>query len=126
MNFIHLLAEESDFAFLTHSPQPVAAFVAEQAMARVESRGRYGRSPEGNNVEEFRRRLSGTIVRPGDAEYDTARAVWNGMIDRRPAIIAYCTNVNDVIQSIAFGRETGILTSVRSGGHNIAGSSLCD
>ena len=95
-------------------------------MARVESKGRYGRSPEGNNVEEFRRRLSGTIVRPGDAEYDTARAVWNGMIDRRPAIIAYCTNVNDVIQSIAFGQETGILTSVRSGGHNIAGSSLCD
>jgi FAD/FMN-containing dehydrogenase len=95
-------------------------------MARVESKGRYGRSPDGNNVEEFRRHLSGTIVRPGHAEYDTARTVWNGMIDRRPAIIAYCTNVNDVIQSIAFARETGILTSVRSGGHNIAGSSLCD
>ena len=95
-------------------------------MAMVESNGRYVGALEGNNVEEFRRRLSGAIVRPGDPEYDTARAVWNGMIDRRPAIIAYCANVNDAIQSIAFARETGILASVRSGGHNIAGSSLCD
>jgi FAD/FMN-containing dehydrogenase len=95
-------------------------------MAMVESNDRYVGALEGNNVEEFRRRLVGTIVRPRDAEYDTARAVWNGMIERRPAIIAYCANVNDVIQSIAFARETGILTSVRSGGHNIAGSSLCD
>src|SRR5215831_785856 len=95
-------------------------------MAMVESNGRYVGALEGNNVEEFRRRLSGAIVRPGDPEYDTARAVWNGMIDRRPAIIAYCANVNDVTQSIAFAREIGILISVRSGGHNIAGSSLCD
>jgi FAD/FMN-containing dehydrogenase len=95
-------------------------------MAMVRSNGRYVGAPEANNVEDFRRGLAGTIVRPGDADYDTARAVWNGMIDRRPAIIAYCANVNDVIQSIAFARETGILTSVRSGGHNIAGSSLCD
>ncbi|TIO53929.1 MAG: FAD-binding oxidoreductase [Mesorhizobium sp.] len=95
-------------------------------MAVVESKGRYAGFLEGNNVEELRRRLAGTIVRPGDSEYDRARAVWNGMIDRRPAIIVYCANVDDVIQSIAFARETGILASVRSGGHNIAGSSLCD
>jgi FAD/FMN-containing dehydrogenase len=95
-------------------------------MATVESKSRHETSLEANNVEAFARRLSGTIVRPGDAGYDTARAVWNGMVDRRPAIIAYCTTVNDVIQSVAFARETGILTSVRSGGHNIAGSSLCD
>ncbi len=95
-------------------------------MAMVESNGRYVGALKGNNVEEFRRGLAGTIIQPRDAEYDTARAVWNGMIDRHPAIIAYCANVNDVIRSIAFARETGILTSVRSGGHNIAGSSLCD
>src|SRR5579871_255890 len=95
-------------------------------MVRVESKRPYGRSPDENSIEEIRRRLSGMIVRPDDPEYDTARAVWNGMIDRRPAIIAYCINVNDVIHSIAFARETGILTSVRSGGHNIAGSSDCD
>ena len=95
-------------------------------MVMVEADGRYAGALEGYNVEQFRRGLVGTIVRPSDAEYDMARAVWNGMIDRRPAIIAYCANVNDVIQSIAFARETGILTSVRSGGHNIAGSSLCN
>jgi len=97
-----------------------------KAMAMVESNGRYVEAIEANKIEKFQRRLAGMIVRPGDSEYDTARAVWNGMVDRRPAIIAYCANVNDVIHSIAFARDTGILTSVRSGGHNIAGSSLCD
>src|SRR6185437_10353841 len=95
-------------------------------MATVGSKSRYEESLQGNRIEGFRQRLSGTIVRPGNPEYDAARSIWNGMIDRRPAIIAYCANVNDVTQSIAFARETGILTSVRSGGHNIAGSSLCD
>jgi len=66
-------------------------------MAMVESNGRYVEALAGNNAKEFRRRLAGAVVRPGDPEYDTARAVWNGMIDRRPAIIAYCANVNDVI-----------------------------
>ncbi len=98
MNFIHPAAEDFDFAFLTQSPQPVATYSQRsKAMATVESKGRYVGALEGNNVEEFRRGLAGTIVQPRDAEYDTARAVWNGMIDRRPAIIAYCVNVNDVI-----------------------------
>ena len=77
-------------------------------------------------LEAFRRRFSGTLVRPGEHGYDAARAVCNGMIDRRPALIAYCTNRQDVIEAIAFARATGILTAIRSGGHNIAGSSLCD
>ncbi len=79
-----------------------------------------------SDVEAFRRRLSGGLVLPGEQGYDAARAVWNGMIDRHPAFIAYCANRQDVIEAVAFARGTGILTAVRSGGHNIAGASLCD
>jgi len=77
-------------------------------------------------VEALRRRLSGTLVRPGEQGYDAARAVWNGMIDRRPALIVYCANRQDVTEAVSFARMTGILTAVRSGGHNIAGASLCE
>jgi FAD/FMN-containing dehydrogenase len=77
-------------------------------------------------VQAFRRRLSGVVVCPGDQDYEAARAVWNGMVDRRPALIAYCANRQDVIEAVDFARTTGILTAVRSGGHNIAGASLCD
>ena len=81
---------------------------------------------DGGGVEGFRHRLSGELVCPGDQGYEAARAVWNGMIDRRPALIAYCANCQDVIEAVNFARRTGILTAVRSGGHNIAGASLCD
>ena len=95
-------------------------------MRRVES-GRNGEFVlREDGVEAFRRRLTGTLVRPGEHGYDAARAVWNGMIDRRPALIAYCANRADVIEAVALARTTGILTAVRSGGHNVAGSSLCE
>src|SRR5215475_5765442 len=77
-------------------------------------------------VEAFRHRLTGVLVRPGDPNYPAACAVWNGMIDRRPALIAYCASRQDVIEAVDFARTTGILMAVRSGGHNIAGASLCD
>ena len=77
-------------------------------------------------VEAFRRQLSGVLVCRGEQGYEEARAVWNGMIDRRPAMIAYCANRQDVIEAVHFSRTTGILTAVRSGGHNIAGASLCE
>ena len=96
-------------------------------MATVELNGRNGETMvHGGGLEAFRRRLSGALVCRGEQGYDTARAVWNGMIDRRPAFIAYCANSQDVIEAVAFARMTGILTAVRSGGHNIAGASLCD
>jgi FAD/FMN-containing dehydrogenase len=81
---------------------------------------------DADGVEAFRRRLSGALVCRGDPGYDAARAVWNGMIDRHPALIAYCASRQDVIEAVGFARTTGILTAVRSGGHNIAGASLCD
>jgi len=74
----------------------------------------------------FRRRLSGSLVLPGDDDYRAARCVWNGMIDKAPAVIAYCATPSDVVESIAFARETGLAIAVRGGGHNIAGKSLCD
>jgi FAD/FMN-containing dehydrogenase len=77
-------------------------------------------------LDAFRHRFSGTLVCPGEDGYDAARAVWNGMIDRHPALIAYCTSRRDVLEAIAFASATGILTAIRSGGHNIAGASLCD
>ena len=96
-------------------------------MAIVESSIRPGeRKVDGSEWESLRHRLSGALVCPGDQNYDAARAVWNGMIDRRPALIAYCANRRDVIEAVDFARTTGILTAVRSGGHNIAGASLCD
>jgi len=77
-------------------------------------------------VQEFQRALHGKVIRPGDEGYDSGRRVWNGMIDRYPAMIAYCSDVDDIIASVRFGRDHGLLTTVRSGGHNVAGNSVCD
>lgn len=83
-------------------------------------------SLQATRVAAFRRRFSGSLVLPGDDDYHSARRVWNGMIDKRPAIIAYCAKPSDVVESIAFARETGLPIAVRAGGHNIAGKSLCE
>jgi FAD/FMN-containing dehydrogenase len=77
-------------------------------------------------IPALRRRFSGSLVLPDDDDYHSARRVWNGMIDKRPAIIAYCATPSDVVESIAFARETGLSLAVRAGGHNIAGKSLCE
>lgn len=70
--------------------------------------------------------LHGQLIQPDDPEYDQARAVWNGMIDRRPALIARCADVSDVIAAVNFARENNLLLAVRGGGHNVAGSAVCD
>src|SRR5262245_7607627 len=74
----------------------------------------------------FRTAMRGPVLVPGDAGYDEARKVWNGMIDRRPAVIARCTGNADVIAAVHFGRERGLLVAVRGGGHNVAGMAVCD
>jgi len=63
---------------------------------------------------------------PGDKDYDAARKVYNGMIDRRPAFIARCANVADVIEAVNFTRGNQLITAIRSGGHNGAGLGVCD
>ena len=77
-------------------------------------------------VEDFTASLRGSLLRPGDGEYDEARKVWNGMIDRRPALIARCAGVADVIAAVRFARTHGIMLSVRGGGHNITGNAVCE
>src|SRR5229473_5172975 len=77
-------------------------------------------------VQDFAAGLRGPLLRPGDGKYDEARKVWNGMIDRRPALIARCAGVADVIAAVRFARTHEILVSVRGGGHNIAGNAVCE
>jgi FAD/FMN-containing dehydrogenase len=77
-------------------------------------------------VRELRDELRGELVLPGDPSYDDVRSVWNGMIDRRPAMIARCTGANDVIAAIRFARSEGLDLAVRGGGHNVAGNATCD
>ena len=77
-------------------------------------------------VEALAGGMRGSLVRPVDEAYDEARAVWNGMIDRRPLVIALCADVADVRAAVNFGRDAGLPVAVRGGGHNIAGTGVCD
>ena len=79
-----------------------------------------------DQIDQLREHFQGDVVLPGDANYDEVRAIWNGMIDRRPAVIARCTSADDVVAAVNFARENNLLASVRGGGHNIAGSAVCD
>ena len=71
-------------------------------------------------------RFAGSLFKPTDAAYDSARKVYNGMIDKRPRLIARCVDVADVIAAVKFGRENEMLTAIRGGGHNGAGLGTCD
>ncbi len=77
-------------------------------------------------VQRFASSLHGKLITAADPEYDAARTVWNGMIDRRPALIARCTGTEDVVRAVNFARTHGLLVAVRGGGHNVAGSAVCD
>jgi FAD/FMN-containing dehydrogenase len=68
----------------------------------------------------------GRLITPDDAEYDDARAIWNGAIDRRPRVIARCTGSADVAAAVRAARDHGLETAVRGGGHNVAGTAVCD
>ena len=70
------------------------------------------------DVDPFRRGLRGRLITRSDPEYDDARSLYNGMIDKRPLLIAQCVDAADVIAAVNFGREKGLLIAVRGGGHN--------
>jgi FAD/FMN-containing dehydrogenase len=76
--------------------------------------------------QAFKTAFRGTLLAPDDAAYDETRQVWNAMIDRRPALIARCSGTVDVVRAVQFAREHRIVSSVRGGGHNIAGLAVCD
>ena len=77
-------------------------------------------------VRQLRSSLRGELLTPCDPGYDEARKVWNGMIDKHPALIARCAGAADVLAAVHFAREHDVLVSVRGGGHNVAGRALCD
>jgi FAD/FMN-containing dehydrogenase len=78
------------------------------------------------DTAELDEQLRGSLVRPGDEDYDAARAVWNGMIDRRPALVVRCAGAADVIAGLRFAREHELVVAVRGGAHNVAGFGTCD
>ncbi|MDP9249876.1 MAG: FAD-binding oxidoreductase [Chloroflexota bacterium] len=77
-------------------------------------------------IEELRQSVRGTVVAPEDADYDAARAVWNGMIDRRPALVVRCVDVADVVAAVQFARSQGLEIAARGGGHSLPGFSTTD
>src|SRR5499433_3617882 len=77
-------------------------------------------------VAALRERLRGRLVSPDDTGYDTARKVWNGRIDRRPSLVAFCADDKEVVVALRFAREHELLVPVRGGGHSCAGTAVCD
>lgn len=81
---------------------------------------------DGAGISTLRSRFRGALLRPGEEGYDESRRIWNGAIDRRPAIIARCVGADDVVEAVRFARETGMQASVRGGGHAVAGHAVCE
>jgi FAD/FMN-containing dehydrogenase len=79
-----------------------------------------------DEVAAFRTRLRGELLEPGDTNYDDARLIWNGMFDKKPALIARCNGTADVIEAVNFARKLSLSTAIRCGGHNSGGSGSCD
>jgi FAD binding domain-containing protein/berberine-like enzyme len=77
-------------------------------------------------LDELRTSFTGELVQPGDPSYEERRAVWNGSIDRRPALIARCAQTDDIVAALRFVRRAGLPLAVRSGGHSFPGQSVCD
>src|SRR2546429_8761427 len=94
----------------------------QQAAERVSG----AKLPSLENVDKLKGALHGELLRPGDDEYESARRIHNGMIDRRPAMIVRCAGVADVMRAVSFAREHEMLVAVRGGGHGIAGFAVCD
>lgn len=82
--------------------------------------------PDDGVVEALAGVFAGELVSPGDARYESARRVWNGMVDRRPALIARCSNTHDITAALRVAVEAGVPVAVRGGGHNVAGNAVCD
>lgn len=91
----------------------------------VSSKDTSEKIPEGE-LNEFRIGLRGQLLQSNDAGYEEARKVWNGMIDKRPAMIVRCAGVSDVLTCVRFAKKHGLVVAVRGGGHNVAGNATCD
>jgi hypothetical protein len=80
----------------------------------------------GSDLEAFKMNVRGGVLLGGDKDYDEVRTIWNGMHDKKPALIARCSGVADVIAAVNFARDHKIMLAVRGGGHNVGGSASCD
>jgi len=78
------------------------------------------------NIGKLQEGFRGELIQPGDAAYDSARKVYNAMIDKRPGLIARCVDVADIRAAMQFGQDNNLLTAIRCGGHNAAGLGICD
>jgi FAD/FMN-containing dehydrogenase len=79
-----------------------------------------------NDLARLAKTINGRVLQHDDPEYDEVRTIWNGMIDRRPAVIVRCVDAGDVVAAVNFARATGLLVSVRGGDHSAAGNAVCD
>ena len=90
--------------------------------ATIAEVGRESKERTGVEIDGFRGRLIST----DDADYDIARAVWNGTVDRRPRLVAQCIGTTDVVAAVRFARDHDLEIAIRGGGHNVAGTAVCD
>jgi len=77
-------------------------------------------------LQDLKAHLHGELIGPNDRSYDASRTVWNGMIEKYPAVIVYCADVADVVSAVQFARDHHLLVAVRGGGHSVGGSSVCN
>jgi FAD/FMN-containing dehydrogenase len=92
------------------------------ATATIAEFGRGGKAPTVIEIDGFR----GQLINADHADYDTARALWNGAIDRRPRLIARCIGTAEVVAAVRFARDHDLEIAIRGGGHNVAGTAVCD
>ena len=91
-----------------------------------ESAGKQPSDSWRNSLPELRASLRGELILPEDGAYEEARKVWNGMINKRPALIVRCAGVSDVVHAVKFAGKNSLVVAVRGGGHNVAGNAICD
>src|SRR6266511_4403152 len=111
---------------LPHEPEHQAGAVTQTPLPDRRSPMSSPSTVEEAKIAELSARLSGALLRPGDAGYDEARRLHNGMIDRRPALIARCKGTAEVVDAVNFARTHRLEIAVRGGGHNVAGKAVCD
>ena len=79
-----------------------------------------------DKIDNFKEKVHGELITPTNDRYESARKLWNGMIDKKPALIARCKGVADVITAVNFSKEHNLLFSIRGGGHNVAGTAIAE
>lgn len=107
-------------------PPPRILRAAEPAAVAAISRTGTPVSLRARDVADLRASLRGSLLVAADGGYEQARRLWNGMFDRRPALIARCAGAADVVQALNFARASDLLVAVRGGGHSLTGQSVCD